>query len=229
MTSQTENPGSTGRRGNRRRNFIVNAPFQWKYTLIIATSVFIVASLMGLSLFGILHQQARDRVLFPGTMDTASNSSLILLYAVGFSVVVVGAMVSWGILMTHRISGPAFLLEQNIRALGEGRFPRRRPLRKRDEFKELHRTFWRAADSIKTRQQAHMAVLTELLETVRDASIVGGDRAQEALREVADSIEQLRRSIAEPLGEDVMSVPPVPAPKTRPAVEPALETAGSGA
>ncbi len=228
MASSTTSPKPAGRSTNRRRNFVVNAAFQWKYTLIIATAVFIVASLMGLSLFGILHEQARARVMFPGTTDIVSNSGTIGFYAVGFSVVVVSAMLAWGILVTHRISGPAFLLEQNLRKLAEGKFPHRRPLRKRDELKELHRAFWRAADSIKTRQQTEMAVLTEILDTVREASIGGGKGAEEALAEVASSLEALRQSIAGPLGEEVTSVPPIPAARPRPK-KPVLEPAGTGA
>lgn len=204
-TADTVQHGSTR---TRRRTYLIDGAFQWKYALMLAIGVFLVASLLGLSLFGILHHQARMRVINPGTPDLWSNTRIIGVFALGFSVLVVAAMTAWGILLTHRISGPARVLENRLNELANGRVPPRRPLRKRDEFKALHAAFWRATDALRAKKQGELAALGEALNTARLASKDNDEHHDEAMQSIVAQLETLREQMAAALGVEVYSVAP---------------------
>ena len=185
----------------RRRKYIINSAFQWKYTLAICIGVFLVASLMGIALFGILHQQARARILFPGSTDIWSNTGIIGLFAVAFSIVVLITLCGWGIFVTHRISGPLYVLRRNLEDLVQGRLPARKALRKKDEFKDLFESFWRAVAALRERRQAELTTLSAVLQTAASALDGDGDKRKNALQSIATQLEALRAEITEALGE----------------------------
>ena len=191
----------------RRRNYIINPAFQWKYTLTIGIGMFLIASLMGIVMFGTLHQQARARVMFPATSEVGQNASTLIIFAVGLSAVMVAALGCWSIVMTHRISGPLFVLQSLFTDLGKGLFPKRRPLRKKDEFKELHDSFWTAVDSLRAKRGSELAMLTEALNTARSAA-TGDDEARKcALGLIAAQIEPLCNEIAGALDQPAPAEP----------------------
>lgn len=194
----------------RRRNYLINPAFQWKYTLAIGTGVFVVATLMGVALFGSLHHQARAKYLFPSTSDPWQNARTIVFFAVTFSTVMVATFGCWIILVTHRISGPMFVLEHHLSRLSQGRFPKRRPLRAKDEFKEIHEAFWRAVDFLKAARQAELDTLTEVLDTAKSATKRGSEAQCDALRSITTRIEPLRNEIAEALDQAADSRPARP-------------------
>lgn len=53
---------------------------------------------------------------------------------------------------THNISGPIFLLKNNILEMLNGKAPEIRPLRKDDEFKELYDLFIKLSDDLKAKK-----------------------------------------------------------------------------
>ncbi len=199
----------------RRRSYIINATFQWRYTLTLATGVFLVASLMGISLFGILHQQARARLIDPSASNMWGNTMVIGTFALLFSVVAVTAMIAWGIVVTHRISGPIYVMQGYFEKLSKGEFPRRRSLRKRDEFKELFEQFWAAMDAIKRREKAQLAGLTEILGAAHATSDCG-DAGSDALpASMVEQLQGMRDELAIAIGDGTEESPNVPKAATR--------------
>ena len=63
----------------RRRTYVINPSFQWKYTLITVATVFILSGFLTVVLFNVLHQQARAAILEIGAQgkEPASISSLL--------------------------------------------------------------------------------------------------------------------------------------------------------
>lgn len=220
---------STSRSRPRRRNYLINPAFQWKYTLALGTAVFLAASMMGIALFGSLQHQARAKVLSPPTADSWQNARTIVGFAVAFSAVTIAALGCWGIVMTHRVSGPMWVLQRHLAKLSAGRFPKRRPLRKRDEFKEIHETFWIAVDCLKAQRQAELATLTDVLNTAASAAKRGSEAQASALESIATRIETLRNAIAEALEQPVANLPAAPRRGKRSPGRDALEMAQSNA
>jgi len=50
--------------------------------------------------------------------------------------------------ITHRISGPIYVISRHIQDIAEGKEPQYRELRDKDEFKEFYEKFWEMAENI---------------------------------------------------------------------------------
>ena len=187
----------------RRQKYLVNSAFQWKYTLTITISVFLIAMLMAIVMFGFLHEQARERVLFGGTAVASGNAPAIGLFSLGLSLVTLAALTGFGIVMTHRVSGPLFILERHLKEVAQGRFPTRRPLRKKDEFKDLHETFWSTVEALRAMRRAELAKLSKLTKTI--ASVMSGhpDSRERTLESVTAQIQAMREELAKALGKEI--------------------------
>jgi hypothetical protein len=59
-------------------------------------------------------------------------------WVVGAVVLITAALFVWGVLLTHRVAGPLYVIRGHFRAFLEGQPIQRRPLRKGDELQELY-------------------------------------------------------------------------------------------
>ena len=147
------------REWKRRRTYIVDPAFQWKYALMVGVTVFLLSALMSFVLYGTLHRQARMRVMHPETY-VAGIASVIFFTGLAFSVLTAGSVAVWSILMTHRMCGPLMVMGRVLTELGDGRLPKMRPLREKDEFKDFFNILARAVDTLKEGKQTEINTLT---------------------------------------------------------------------
>jgi hypothetical protein len=199
--------------GHHRRQFLVDRGFQAKYALLFAGAGLVVALVFGLWLHQV-HVQA-TALLAPDaeTRALVERSDRILLAAfAAIAVLLAAALGLLGVVVTHRVAGPVFVMGHYLRVLAEGRFPRMRTLRRSDELKEFFRTFLEAIEAMKAREARHAAVLEDAVQRMRDA--------ERRAPELAPAIEALEAAIRErrlALAADDPELTPiaVPAPHTR--------------
>lgn len=184
----------------KRRNFLVSPSFQWRYVGIAVAGVFVISELMTLLLFSVLHQQARARVFGTGAGHAWENTLVMILAAFSFAAVMGLAFGVWTVFVTHRIAGPLYVVEQHLREMGQGRFPRRRDLRRKDEFKAFYDTFWWAMESIRARHNEQLAAMAKLVELASSAHEGTDDARRRALTMIASDLDGLRWEIIRDLG-----------------------------
>ena len=117
-----------------------------------------------------------------------------------------------GVVITHRVAGPVFVLGHYLKVLSDGRFPRMRTLRRSDELKGFYGTFLEAVEAMRVREARHTAVLEDALRRMRAAVTDHPD--------LAPAIEALTRAAQErraALAQDDLELTPVavPAPDHR--------------
>lgn len=179
----------------RRRQLIINPSFQWKYTITVALMVFVITSIMSIVLYGVLHQQARMRAMNPTTYH-AEVGLVVLGSAVAFSALTAAAIGFWGIIATHRICGPLFVVGRYLDELTKGTIPTVRPLRQKDEFTEFYATFTGAMAALQARQRSELSAINETLEIARSAVNADDAARRQAVASLADRIEALRDAVA---------------------------------
>ena len=199
--NQAKNPAGKGSRG-RRRTYLINPAFQWKYTGLVVFGVFIVSAFLSYVLFGVLHQQARARLIQPTVVSPWENTVTMLLASLAFSAALGAALGLWTIIFTHRICGPLFVIERYFADLTAGRFPKRRALRKRDEFKALYAAFWDAVDALQKKKRSELKELSEALHIAQTAE-EGDDQARrQALASLTSRLKPMCVETARSLGEE---------------------------
>jgi hypothetical protein len=136
----------------RRRNFLVYRRFQLRLALLLAACVFLACVILSFVLYGVLHQQARLRMMAPETY-TAEVPLVAVGFALAFALIAGGGLGLWCVIATHRVCGPLILLRHYFDELAAGRFPVMRPLRRHDDadVRDLHAAFARALRAIESR------------------------------------------------------------------------------
>ena len=192
-------PATNHRRASRRRKYIINPAFQWKYAGTIMASMTLVAALLNLGLFAMLHQQARLLSTYPETYFPRTTV-IIVLFTVAFVLLTGGALGAWWIVVTHRICGPLSVMGQWLSELGRGFFPKVRPLRRKDEFKDFYAIVSKTIDSLKTKREADLRAFQVALGEARSAADGDEETLRDALHQLVIRLESWSREAAGSLG-----------------------------
>ena len=196
-----------------RHHFLVDRGFQLKYALVMAAAGLMVAAVFGLWLHQAHAQATALLAPDPETRALVERGDRLLLAAFGaIAVLLAAALGLLGVVITHRVAGPVFVMGHYLRVLADGRFPRMRTLRRSDELKEFFRTFIEAVDMMKLREARHTAVLEEAVRRMREA-VAGAPELAPAIEALARAAQERRAALA----QDDLELTPiaVPAPRQR--------------
>jgi hypothetical protein len=206
-------PGETAAPAAHRRQYLVDRGFQLKYALLMAAAGLVVAGVFGLWIHQ-AHAQA-TALLAPDaeTRALVERSDRLLLGAfVAIAALLAAALGLLGVIITHRVAGPVFVMGHYLRVLAEGRFPRMRTLRRSDELKTFFRTFLDAVDKMKIREARHTAVLEDAIRRMRAAAPQAPD-----LVPAIEALERAAQDRRAALAQDDLELTPIeiPAPRNR--------------
>lgn len=97
------------------------------------------------------NMETLNHIISYNTSIITSNLALLLIILV---VVVLESIVLYVILIrkTHRVSGPIYVMSNFMKDIIEGREPKLRPLRSKDELKEFYELFKRMVAAIQERE-----------------------------------------------------------------------------
>ncbi len=186
-------PEQPGRPRFGRRRYVVDRRFQYKYTTMLA----VLGGLIALGFGTLMFLAYRDavRALAPAGVPHAigrQDAILVALILAGMLGLTV-ALALFGLLITHRIAGPVYVMTNYVGVLARGRYPIMRPLRKTDELREFFERFEQAVEKIRGRELDELQVLEESLPLLeRAAQDEDGRRRVEAVRAM---VERKREAI----------------------------------
>lgn len=184
-----------------RRQKIILSRSQLKYAGMIMLGVMFVTTMMSFMLFGYLHDQARQIVMHqasPQPFNPWRSMLTVFLSAACFSGIWGLAFGLWSLIVSHRLFGPVTFMQRLMNDIADGRFPEQRPLRKKDEFKDLYSAFWRMVDGFREDRHQDLERLNGLKALLSDGE-KGLDRVQVAA--ITARIEAMQSEIRRGLGE----------------------------
>ncbi|MBF5043654.1 HAMP domain-containing protein [Aggregicoccus sp. 17bor-14] len=182
---------------HRRRTLLLDRSFQLRYSLLLAT-----LGAAAVTLFGALAYQVHASAMAAtvggaaGEVSTGGQTLLWLTVVGALGTAVVLGL--FGLLLTHRVAGPVHVMGLYMAALAAGRYPRLRPLRKRDELRSFFERFREAVDRIRAREADEARALGHVLGAL--APIAVSPEAREALATL-ESLHARKRQAAEGAGD----------------------------
>jgi hypothetical protein len=200
--------------GRPRRQVLLDRGFQLKYALVMAGAGLVCAAVFGLWVHQAHAQAVAVLAPDPETRALLARTDATLLAVLGaIAVLLGGALGLLGVVITHRVAGPVFVMGHYLRVLSQGRFPRMRTLRRSDELKTFFKSFLDAVEAMKAREARHAAVLEDAVRRM--------EAAKARHPELAPAIEALAAEAAArraALAADDPELTPIafPAPNTRP-------------
>ncbi len=159
----------------RRRQYIVDRSFQIKYTLLIALIGGIISAIFA----GWMWNATVTSTEMLDLGDIAGGELLLgelrahmaylpWLYA-GITLLMMAALGLLGVLITHRVAGPAFVMARYLGLVADGAYPPLRPLRKRDELKGFFDVFERALVVLRDRDRDEADKIDDVIEKLESA------------------------------------------------------------
>jgi hypothetical protein len=145
-----------------RRKYLLDAGFQLRYILRLAA-----LGGGGVLLLGVLAYRVHMSVMHNPTPTAVVSSGETLLWLTGLGALgIAGVLALFGLLLTHRVAGPVYVMSLYIATLAAGRYPRMRPLRQKDELRGFFDRFSEAVDRIREREAEEARLLAEVIDTL---------------------------------------------------------------
>lgn len=179
----------------RRRIYLIKTRFQLKYTGLILLFMFIVAWAVGYTVYytGWLLMGEKLANVYPqgrlvAIMKTI-NITLIL------RLVLIAPLVAlFSILLSHRVAGPLFRIEQFLKSVAKGNLSIKLHLRKEDELQDLAEAINEMTDDLKNRVKRLKGISNMAgLELERLRMILGKELPD--INVVKTEVEELAKSI----------------------------------
>ena len=155
----------------KRRVYLVDRRFQLKYAALLAGAGLLVALVFGTWVWQ-AHRQSVDLAVSDATLRAvleAGDRQLLVVF-LGIAVTLSVALGLLGLVLTHHVAGPVYVMSHYLAALAQGRYPAMRPLRRGDELKEFFTLFQRAVGALRDREERHAAVSEGVIRHLRDAA-----------------------------------------------------------
>ncbi len=189
---------SAEQRPRRRRRYVINPHFQWKFAGWLMIVVFTASFTMGLVLLYLLESQVRAQVLNAAGASASQPMATLIGFGVACTIVTTITFGVWSFVLTHRFCGPLYVISGYLRDLRAGKYPKARELRRKDEFKAFYAEFQQTLDVLRERRESEVKVLERALQVLQSNSAPAGADA-DPLRQVATEVAQLRDELAEAL------------------------------
>jgi len=148
----------------RRRLFLVDRQLQWKYFAVFAS---IGAGLTGAwgGLAYAIRREVQQGLGLPTDLDVplAGIDASFLWLALATLMVTSIALGLFGMLITHRIAGPVWVITRHMKVLAQGDYPHIRELRRNDELKDMYAVFTHLVSTLRARELEEIEQLDRAL------------------------------------------------------------------
>jgi hypothetical protein len=166
-----------------RRTYVIDRGFQLKYTLTLVIVGALISALFGGMMY-LAHVDAQRLMNPPPDIREAlARTDATLLTLIGaITVLMAAAFGLFGILITHRVAGPVFVMSHYVSVLARGRYPILRKLRKNDELKSFFETFQEAIEALRLKEAEEARRIENAIAVLSPTAT--GPEAQQALEEL---------------------------------------------
>jgi nitrogen fixation/metabolism regulation signal transduction histidine kinase len=161
------------------RNYLLDARFQLKYTGMVVCVTLVVATILGKVAYEQSHAQtemmtislveAGEAAEFIEQQAREADQQLLLTILGGVAILVLSLGVT-GIMVTHRVVGPAYKMKSLFRHVADGHLKLYGRLREGDELQDVFVEFERMIERLRTNQRDEITQLESVIARARDAS-----------------------------------------------------------
>lgn len=198
--AETAAPTQTGGPPKRRyRNYLLDARFQLKYTGYVIAVTLLVASVLGGVAYGASRAQTEmltlDMAVRGETADFIESTARaydrnLLLSIVGGVALLTISLGLTGILVTHRVVGPAYKLKRLFQDVRDGHLRVVGTLRKGDELQDVFDVYAAMIETLRERQREEIALLVKGIGRAREVGAT-----DEALTELEELRVRMERAL----------------------------------
>jgi hypothetical protein len=177
-----------------RRKYLLDKGFQLRYIFQLAA-----LGAGAVALMGTLAYRVHTGALEHGPEALAHSAYTLLWLTVLTTLGVALVLGLFGLVLTHRVAGPAHVMSLYVASLAAGRYPRLRPLRKKDELRTFFARFSEAVERIRDREADEARLIGVAIHALRPLATT--PEAREALDSLAELQARKRQAFDGPSPE----------------------------
>lgn len=148
----------------KRRIYLINPKFQFKYALFVCIFVVLVTIIYPWTIYDIFN--SIKQFVHPDIDVDAQRNQLLLFLGLMEAVLVVIVAV-FMIFITHKVAGPMYKLEQTFKAVKDGGPLKRVYFRNGDNFQEIAHGYNDLVEVVQARIDSSYSDLTEILANLK--------------------------------------------------------------
>lgn len=199
MSSSTQAAPRSGPPKRHLRNYLLDARFQLKYTGMVVLVTLLVGVVLGGVAYNASSQQTEmltvDLAMAGQTQEfieqTARDADRqLLLQIIGGIAFLVVSLGITGIIVTHRVVGPAYKMKSLFRHVADGHLKLYGRLREGDELQDVFTEFERMIEQLRSNQRDEISRLEAVIAEAKGASTP---------QSVLDSLDALRERMEKEL------------------------------
>ncbi len=193
-------PPATPAPRRRMRNYLIDTKLQLRFASYLIAMAAAISLGLGWLLWDAYRESSRLVAIGDPRLDDALAAVLAredrarIFWLALVLVAVVGCLLVFAVVVTHRVAGPAVFLARTCRGVGEGRLQRPRSLRRRDLLVDLADEVGLMIEALREREGEERAALAGAAERLRRP---GASPAESA---VAETLERIAAEKARRLG-----------------------------
>lgn len=165
-------PGIPDKRSRIARRYLLDRSSQIPVVLYIVGTVAGIGLLYAFAVFVLLGSEAM------ADKSIAENRYLMLTVHAAYSIVGGAILFVLVLLLTHRFTGPAFVMRRAIKCMRKGDYSERLKLRPRDYHKELAQQLALLQKELAVREHAQAELLRDIAQALEEGDL---ERARYAL------------------------------------------------
>jgi methyl-accepting chemotaxis protein len=186
-TAAAPAPNSSGADAAPRRlfrNYLIDAGLQLRMATYLTAVAVAISGALGWMLWSAYRETSRVVALADPQSTDALAATLAavdkrrMLWLIAGLIVVVGWLLLFAVVVTHRIAGPAHFLTRICRQVAEGNLSRPRALRRGDLLVELADEVGVMVDMLRQREERERSLLAAAVEKLRRAGPSSGEFGQ---------------------------------------------------
>jgi methyl-accepting chemotaxis protein len=204
-STRASRPAGASQAKRSFRNYLLVPAFQLKYTAMVVGVTVVVASVLGIQAYSYSRGQTElvtmNKMAAQGAevdekfiadierYSVEADRKVALSIALGVLLLAVALGVT-GIVVTHRLVGPAYRLKVLLRDVRDGHLRIRGRFRKGDELQDVFEVFQEMIDSLRAAQTKEIALLDDAIAKAKQAGV-----PPEAIAEVELVRERMRSAL----------------------------------
>lgn len=194
-TSCTEPTQPTGDTRRRLRNYMLNPRLQLGFAAYLVAVASVLSLSLGWHIWRAYREASRLVALGDPRADDLVASMLVgedrtrILWLIAILLVTIVFLLAFAIVVTHRIAGPALVLESACKAVARGKLAHLRPLRRRDQLVGLALELNAMIGALREREESERARLAEALRTIEGSPESARKVLEQVVAEKAQRLE----------------------------------------
>ena len=189
----------------RFRNYLLDPRFQMKYVGMVVAVTFVVASVLGAFVYDfskgltesflanqMMHEEYQDAAALESLKQAAEAEDRRVLAGIVVGIALLSlALGATGVIVTHKLVGPAYKLQLLMNEITRGRLRVAGRLRKGDELQQIFESFEVMVETLRAEREKDIQALEAAVDEARAAGA-----SEAALAKVLGVSQRLRDTLS---------------------------------